>query len=72
MLLTSQRYIAMELAVTLIRALRKDLLQPDEPLVDACIEQIHDYYRQNFYDTELMEEILDILKYLGVKNLFEI
>lgn len=66
MLLDKKRYIAVEFTVTLIRCLRKNLLEPDEPLVIQSCEQIQQYYIDGNIDKSLFKEIKSILSDLKV------
>ena len=51
----------MEFIVTMVRCLRKGLLEPNEPLIMEACKQIEAYYQDGYIDKELFRDITDML-----------
>lgn len=72
MRMTHERFNAVETTVTLVRCLRKEMLEPSEPLVLATCQQIENDYKAGYIDKALMQEIADKLSDLKCQYAFDI
>lgn len=72
MKMTHERFNAVETTVTLVRCLRKEMLEPNEPLVLATCQQIESDYKSGYIDKALMQEIADKLSDLKCQYAFDI
>ena len=72
MKMTHERFNAVETTVTIVRCLRKGMLEPDEPLVLATCQQIENDYKAGYIDKALMQEIADKLSDLKCQYAFDI
>ena len=57
----------MEFISTVVRCLRRHLLEPDEPLIEMSCEQIRQYYMEDYIDPDLYGEVIEVLSELGVE-----
>lgn len=72
MKMTHERFTAVEEAVTLVKCLRKGMLEPNEPLVLAACQDIERQYKEGHIDRGLMVEIADKLSDLKCQYAFDI
>ena len=72
MKMTHERYIAVDMTVTLIKCLNKGILEPNEKLTLATCAEIEKYYKAGYIDKALMIEIADKFASLKCQYVFDI